>query len=236
MNSPEPHPVGTPTTQARHGRGRAIKIVLVLVVAIAGAAGAWAVINYTGDDSSPTAGAPDTSGAPSGSNANSAETTAGVTTTGKKAAVKTVAPIGPIGLSAKGLKKLAGAVGQPIYWAGPRKALYELTRTKKGTVYVRYLPRDGTVGSKSPKYLIIATYAYPNALEALQNADGRKIALRGGGLAVVDAKQPKSVHVAFPGKNIQVEIYDPSPQHAISVAQSGKVRPIPSVPLVATTK
>jgi hypothetical protein len=239
MNSSESHPAGTPTSQARRSRGWAFKIVIVLVVALAGAAGAWAIVSYTGDDSSPTAGAVDTSGTPDG--ANAAETTPGATTgaktTGAKTtATKTVVPIGPVGLSAKGLKKLAGAVGQPIYWAGPRKALYELTRTKKGTVYVRYLTGGGTVGSKSPKYLIIATYAYPNALEALQNAEGRKIALRGGGLAVVDQRQPKSVHVAFPGKNIQVEIYDPSPAHAISVAQSGKVRPIPPVPLGAASK
>lgn len=234
MTSPESHPNDTPSSQTRRGRGWALKIAIVLLVALAGAAGAWAVVSFTGDDSKPSAGALDTSGGANGLTAGNAQTTAGAETTTATTTTpaKTVTPIGPIGLSAKGLKKLAGAVGQPIYWAGPRNALYELTRTKKGTVYVRYLPRDGTVGSKSPKYLIIATYAYPNALEALQNAGGRKIALRGGGLAVVDQRQPKSVHVAFPGKNIQVEIYDPSPAHAISVAQSGKIRPIPRTPLV----
>jgi hypothetical protein len=138
-----------------------------------------------------------------------------------------VTQIGPIGVSANGLRRLARAVGQqPIYWVGPRKGLLELTRTKSGTVYVRYLPRHGTVGTKKSSYLIIATYAYPHALEALENADGRKIALRGGGLAVVDTKQPRSVHLAFPGGNVQVEVFDPSPSHALSVAQSGAVRPV----------
>jgi hypothetical protein len=153
--------------------------------------------------------------------------TAGTAATSTAAATG-VPQIGPVGLSAKGLRRLAGAVGQPIYWAGPRKALLELTRTRSGTVYVRYLPRHGTVGSKKSTYLIIATYAYPGALEALENAEGRKVALRGGGLAVVDTKQPRSVHVAFPGGNVQVEIFDPSPAHALSVAQSGSVRRVPS--------
>jgi hypothetical protein len=136
--------------------------------------------------------------------------------------------VGPIGLSASGLKTLAGAVGQPIYWAGPKDGdVYELTRTTTGNVFVRYLPQGTKVGAKEANYLVIATYPFKNALQALKNvANGREITLTGGGIALVDAKYPKSVHVAYPGVNYQVEVYDPSPARSLAVARSGVVRPV----------
>ena len=91
-------------------------------------------------------------------------------------------------MSAKGLRKLATSVGQPIYWAGPKQVLYELTRTTRGTVYVRYLPPNVKVGSKKSIYLIVATYPFPNALQALREVKvGHKVVIPGGGIAVVDA-------------------------------------------------
>jgi len=83
-------------------------------------------------------------------------------------------PVGPVGLSESGLRTLAAAVRQPIYWAGPKKDyLYELTRTRDRKIFIRYLPPGATVGAKRP-YLTIATYPYPNALQALTNvAHGR---------------------------------------------------------------
>jgi hypothetical protein len=54
---------------------------------------------------------------------------------------------------------------------------------------------------------------------------GRGIQVPGGGLALVDEKYPKSVHLAFPNVNYQVEVFDPSPKRALAVATSGQVRP-----------
>jgi hypothetical protein len=211
------------------GKRRAAKVGVVLALATAGAGGAWSAVTLTGDDNpSPTAHTP------------SLPDPSGVTTAARSTAVtapiktnitpsKAVSPIGPVALSAKGLRRLAAVVNQPIYWAGPRDARYELTRTKGGTVYIRYLPRNAAVGSMRAKLLIIATYAYPGALKALQNAEGRKIALRGGGLAVVDQNKPESVHLAFPGSNVQIEVFDPSAARALRVAQSGTIRPVPPI-------
>jgi len=134
---------------------------------------------------------------------------------------------GPVALSANGLHTLAGIVGQPIYWAGPKKGyLYELTRTKTGSVFIRYLPPEVKVGSRKPQ-LTIATYRYPNALQALKNvAHGREHALAGGGIALVDTRTPKSIHVAYPHVGYQVDVFDPSASRAQRVAFSGSVRPI----------
>jgi len=144
------------------------------------------------------------------------------TTTGPVAST-----VQPVALNASGLSTLAGTVGQPIYWAGPRTGyLYELRRTDNGNVYIRYLPPGVEAGATGAKYLIVATYPFSDAFAALERvAGGRGIQVPGGGLALVDAKYPKSVHLAFPKVNYQVEVFDPSPQRALAVASSGQVRP-----------
>ena len=77
-------------------------------------------------------------------------------------------------------------------------------------------------------YLIIATYPFRGALQALKGlASQPKLTIPRGGIAVVDGKDPKSVHLAYPGINDQVEVYDPSPARSLAVAKSGTVRPVP---------
>jgi hypothetical protein len=133
----------------------------------------------------------------------------------------------PVALSASGLRTLARLVPEPIYWAGPRKGyLYELRRTEKDGIYIRYLPPGVNAGAKGAKYLVVASYPFPGALDALEKvAHGNGIRLRGGGLALVDQSYPKSVHLAFPNVDYQIEVYDPSPSRAREVATSGEVRP-----------
>jgi hypothetical protein len=137
--------------------------------------------------------------------------------------------IKPVALSADGLRTLAALVPQPIYWAGPRKHfLYELTRQTNGYVYVRYLPPGVNAGAPGAKYLVIATYPVRNAYHALLSvAHGGQIRIPRGGAALVNAKDPKSVLIAFPGTNYQVEVFDPSPATARQVAVSGSVLPAP---------
>ena len=136
--------------------------------------------------------------------------------------------IQPVALSASGLRTFAQAVDQPIYWTGPKAGyMYELTRTTAGRVYVRYLPAGVKAGVTGSDYLIVATYPYPGALSALKAVShGAQITIPGGGVAVIDKKYSKSVHLAFPGVAYQVEVYDPSPAVARTVAISGDVRPV----------
>jgi len=49
----------------------------------------------------------------------------------------------------------------------------------------------------------------------------------GGGIAVQSARSPKSVYVAYPGSDVQVEVYDPSPERARRLALSDRLRPLP---------
>jgi hypothetical protein len=126
------------------------------------------------------------------------------------------------------MRRLSGSLHQPIYWAGPQRGFrYEFTRTSNGRIYVRYLPAGVNVGDKRSKFLIVVTYPFSGAYRALTAvADNRGDKLAGGGLALVDAKYPKSVHIAYRNVNYQIEVYDPSPRRSRTVALSGQVQPI----------
>jgi hypothetical protein len=197
MPGPEVDHTPEPHEQARESlRQPRVRVAAVVALVVAAVVVAWAVIG-TGSSSKPS------------------------TTT-------SVNPVGPVGLSAGELRTLAAADGQPIYWAGAKHGyVYELTKTASRNVFVRYLPPGAKVGAKGANFLIIATYPFTNALQALEKvANGRAIPLPDGGMAVVDQKYPKSVHLAYPNVNYQVEVYDPSPARSLQVARSGAVRPV----------
>jgi hypothetical protein len=131
-------------------------------------------------------------------------------------------------MSAAGLRTLQAKLGHPIYWAGPKPGYtYEVTQKGDGTIYVRYLSPGVRVGDPRGAFLIIVTYPYANALLALQRVEnGKGIRVPRGGLALVHQGYAKSVHLAYPRVNYQIEVYDPSPQVARRVATSGQVSPV----------
>jgi len=144
-------------------------------------------------------------------------------------AIEKVAGTGPVAASVGDLKRFAAAVGHPIYWAGPMPGnTYELTQTRIGRVYVRYLPAGVPVGINKP-FLTIATYPFPHAfaaLNALVKNRGGGIKLDHGGIALVDRAYPKSVHLAYPGSDYEVEVFSPSPPRTREVVVSGHVGPV----------
>lgn len=136
----------------------------------------------------------------------------------------------PRAASVTALKTLARELGHPIYWAGARKGdTYELSQASNGNVYVRYLPAGVAAGSPD-QYFSVGTYPYPGAFASIQALSKQKNAeslnLKGGGLAVIDAQYPKSIHAAFPGSDYQIEVFDPSAARARKVVSSGQVQPI----------
>ena len=132
-------------------------------------------------------------------------------------------------MSAEELRDLAASTSMPLYWVGPRDgAQYEVTRTRTGTLYLRYLPPALRAGAIKPA-LTVVTYPLENALARMRaNAVKRssRIRLPGGGLAVVDPSRPTNVHFAYPGQAVQVEVYAPSPGFARQLVLSGAVRPL----------
>jgi hypothetical protein len=123
------------------------------------------------------------------------------------------------------LASTAKNIGHPVYWAGPKSGIsYELKETP-GRTYVRYLPPGTKAGANLPA-LTVGTYVVPHAFSVTQQQaakpDAVQVPVTGGGIAFYGKSAPTSVYVAFPGKNVQIEVYDPS-GHASSFVTSGKI-------------
>jgi hypothetical protein len=128
------------------------------------------------------------------------------------------------------LKSLARSVGHPVYWVGPkRNATYELIRASGGKIIIRYLPQGVKVGTPKP-YLSVATYPFPGAFRAIETSSkqGNQVTIRlaKGGLGVFDKTYPKSIHLAFPGSDYQVEVFHPDPNQVRRLVSSNQVRTI----------
>jgi hypothetical protein len=134
----------------------------------------------------------------------------------------------PAAVSVADLKSDVTKLGHPIFWAGAKPGYtYELTETSTGNVLLRYLPQGVQVGDPRPGYLTVATYPFHGAYAALKKvAGGTAINLTHGGIAVVDGHYPESVHLAYPGTNYQVEVFDPSPARARAIVTSGDITSI----------
>jgi hypothetical protein len=155
-------------------------------------------------------------------------------TAGRLAAFGSLEPPPPapeqVALTVAGLKQRAKELGHPVYWVGPKAGFtYELTEAANGQIVIRYLP-PGTSAGTAGEFLTVGTYPYPNALAAIRGlttaGDVAKVELAGGGLAVVDKNSAKSIHIAFPGVDYQVEVFDSTAAAALQVVSRGLVAEI----------
>jgi hypothetical protein len=175
-----------------------VRVGAVIAVAIAVAFVAWLLVR--------------------GGDSNTAGT--GSTSTGQAS--------GPAATTTDKLRALSDELGHPIYWAGPiPDSTYELTRTSDARIFIRYLPRGVPVGIRKASYTIVGTYPVTNAYKVLQGL-GKKpeessFSAPADGFAVYSTSQPNNVYLAYPGSDLQIEVYDPSPQRARELITSGQV-------------
>lgn len=135
-------------------------------------------------------------------------------------------------IKAKDLAGVQTVLGHPVYWVGEQdgKSL-ELTITQPGNAFLRYLSADSDLGSPKPDFLTIGTYPLKGAYAALQanakNHKGSKTAQTpDGGFVLQGADRPQSVYIAYPGKDVEIEVYSPSASTAFTTATSGDVKPV----------
>jgi hypothetical protein len=136
--------------------------------------------------------------------------------------------IGPLALSQTGLMAHTLAVGQPVYWAGPKRGVrYEFWRLTNDNIYIRYLPHGVRNGAPGKKYLIIGTYPFSNAYNALKKiSKNRGVSGPRGSYIWARPNDPRSVLIAWPKVPYEVEVYDPSATKAATIAESGQVKPV----------
>jgi len=129
------------------------------------------------------------------------------------------------------LEQVAAAVDHPVYWAGPKPGYsYELTTSSNGRFYVRYLPPGVNAGDPRPNFLVVGTYTQPGSYEALEKAAKHggtaTLPIPDGGIALVSSRAPSNVYFTYPEAKYQVEVYDPSGDHARKLALGGHIVPI----------
>jgi hypothetical protein len=146
-------------------------------------------------------------------------------------APRRVAAIPAVAASPGRIRDLSVEVGRPIYWLGAQKdRTYELTRTPLDRIYVRYLPKGVAVGATEAKYPLVGTYPVDNAYDVLKElakaSDEGSFTLPKGGFAVYSNSTPTNIYLAYPGSNVEIEVYDPSAVRARELILSGRVVPV----------
>ena len=141
------------------------------------------------------------------------------------------ATAGPTVVSQAELERFAASSGRPVYWAGPRSGYsYELTVRPSGRVYVRYLPKGTRAGDPHASFLTVGTYpadrAYANLRHAATGGGATSKPTRDGGLVLVSNRVPTSAYLAYPGSNVQVEVFEPAAKQALGLVVSGSVVPL----------
>lgn len=126
---------------------------------------------------------------------------------------------------------LADSLGHALYWVGPRgEDELELTQEADGSVYLRYLPPGVEAGDPRTDFLTVGTYPVAGAQAALRRtaaeADSPLGRAAGGGLILANPEAPTSAYLAYPGSDLQLEVYDPEPGRALGLIRAGALRPV----------
>jgi len=137
----------------------------------------------------------------------------------------------PTEASVAQLRALAEKADAPIYWAGTAPGTrFEVTETRGGKVFVRYLPPDVKVADKRAGFLTVGTYPYRRAYAVTDESSLKEGMARadapGGGLAVWSKKRPNSIYVAYPGSELLVEVFSPEASEAQRLVLEGSVGPV----------
>jgi hypothetical protein len=140
-------------------------------------------------------------------------------------------PGAPEIVSADSLRGDVSGQDPPVYWAGEQLGTeLELSQPEQGRTYVRYLTGGAEAGDSRADFLTVGTYVQANPVAALRrqgSQPGGVISSAPGNATVYfDRRQPHSVYVAYPGVEVEVEVYDPSFTRALQLVNSGQVVPI----------
>lgn len=148
------------------------------------------------------------------------------TTTAPTTTAPTATPYGPTTLDEAELKAAVGALGQSVYWVGPKAGdNYGLRRLANGQVFLRYLPA-GVKANSNHALLTIGTYPFKNAYQAeirLSTKPGWKLFTGSAWFAVYRPARPTNIYLTKRSVPYQVEIYDPSAAKARALARSSRI-------------
>ncbi|HEX5928311.1 MAG TPA: hypothetical protein VFY48_02870 [Solirubrobacterales bacterium] len=127
------------------------------------------------------------------------------------------------------LGELEETLGHAVYWAGERPPeQLELAQDASGNVFLRYLPPGVEAGDPGAEFLTVGTYPFADPVAGLESTAaevGANLQVGPDGAKVlVNPEAPDSAYLAYPGSELQVEVYDPSGA-ALELVRSGQIGP-----------
>lgn len=130
---------------------------------------------------------------------------------------------GKVAMTEFQLKKLVESKKLTVYWVGPlANNLYTLNTSKPSQIILTYLPQKNESKSVIADSRVVGTYWAPNAFaDSLNFASEPGIASfknANGNVVFYPRERTTGVFVAIPNTKYQIEIYDPIPGQAISIA------------------
>lgn len=131
-------------------------------------------------------------------------------------------------VSAEELEEAVEDEAEPVYWAGEEEGTeLELSQPEAGRTYVRYLTDGAEAGDERAEFLTVGTYVQPGASEALRRqakeSDGVIGTAPGDAVVYFNRNQPASVYLAYPGVDVQIEVFDPNFTRALQLVNSGQI-------------
>lgn len=137
---------------------------------------------------------------------------------------------GGVCLTESELKSIIRDNNIQAYWTGPLKnATYTLNSSTAGQVFIRYVPEGEKCDDVRPNFRVIATYQESDAFATTESAgttaDGVSLLNADGSIVYFNKNVPTNIYLAYPGIDYQIEIYDPDPKEAVSIATTqGRVQ------------
>lgn len=134
-------------------------------------------------------------------------------------------------VSADELEEAVEDEAEPVYWAGEKEGTeLELSQPEAGRTYVRYLTEGAEAGDQRAEFLTVGTYVQQGAVAALRRqakeADGVLGTAPGDAVVYFNRDQPASVYLAYPGVDVQIEVFDPNFTRALQLVNSGQIVPV----------
>ena len=130
---------------------------------------------------------------------------------------------GKVALSQTQLESLVREESLTAYWAGPRPGyLYSIDATAKDRIFLQYIQANKESKNVIANSRVIATYyskdGFARTVAAATRSGNTGFRNPNGSVVFYEKKRKTDVYLAFPGEEVQIEIFDPLAGQALSLA------------------